>query len=284
MQIKKMLKSLINVVKEEKKIPIPSQINTTELLVGRVALITGGSGGIGYAVAKSFLQNGAKVVLAGTSELKLQKCLEQLQEEMPDADSAKMRTIVINVLDTSSLKDKVNQAASLFEENRIDILVNSAGVINHSDFWNMTEKEYDKIMDINVKGTFFMCQTVGTLMVEKKIKGHILNISSSSALRPAWTPYQMSKWSIRGFTIGLADTLLPYGITVNAIAPGPVATEMLGRANCDSIDNKNAVYGRYAEPEEIANLAAFMVSKMGDMIVGDTVYISGGSGIISMHK
>ena len=129
-----------------------------------------------------------------------------------------------------------------------------------------------------------MCQAVGKYMIENKIRGHILNVSSSSALRPAWTPYQMSKWAIRGFTMGLADTLLPYGIIVNAIAPGQVATSMLGKNETDSIDNRSTPIGRYAEPDEIANLATFMVSNMGEMIVGDTFYITGGSGTISYHR
>ena len=81
----------------------------------------------------------------------------------------------------------------------------------HISFLNMTEKEYESIMDINAKGTFFMSQAVGRYMIEKSIKGHILNITSSSALRPAWTAYEMSKWAVKGFTLGLADALLPYG-------------------------------------------------------------------------
>ena len=121
-------------------------------------------------------------------------------------------------------------------------------------------------------------------MIDNKIQGHILNISSSSALRPAWTPYQMSKWSIRGFTQGLADTLLPYGIVVNAIGPGQTATKMLGMEENDSIYNATNPVGRYAMPEEIANLALLMVGKTGDLIIGETFYITGGSGSISMHR
>lgn len=126
-------------------------------------------------------------------------------------------------------------------------------------------------MDINAKGSFFMSQAVGRFVIENRIKGHILNVTSSSALRPAWTPYQMSKWAVRGFTMGLADKLLPYGIIVNAIAPGPTATPMLGKQEGDSIYNDSNPSGRYAMPEEIASLAAIMVSDMGNMIVGDTV-------------
>ena len=139
-------------------------------------------------------------------------------------------------------------------------------------------------MDINAKGTFFMSQAVSRFMIERKIKGHILNITSSSALRPAWSPYQMSKWAVRGLTVGMADVLLPHGIIVNAIALGPVATDMLGIKKDDSIYNPGNPSGRYALPEEIASLAVYMVSSMGDMIVGDTFYMTGGSGVITLHN
>ena len=179
---------------------------------------------------------------------------------------------------------KVREAASLFDEKKIDILVNSAGVVSHSGFEKMTEEEYDSIMDINAKGTYFMSQAVSKFMIENGLKGHILNVSSSSALRPAWTPYQMSKWAVRGLTLGLADSLLPYGIIVNAIAPGPVATPMLGKNEGDSICNPINPSGRFSMPSEIASLAVFMVSNMGDLIVGDTFYITGGSGTLSYHR
>lgn len=128
-----------------------------------------------------------------------------------------------------------------------------------------------------------MSQAVSQFMIEKKSKGHILNITSSSALRPAWTPYQMSKWAIKGFTLGLADTLIPYGIIVNAIAPGPTATPMLNKQEGDSIYEPYTPARRYATPEELGSLAVFMVSSAGDMIVGDTVYMTGGSGTITLH-
>ena len=193
-------------------------------------------------------------------------------------------SLVLDVLDVKAMPGKVSEAAGIFGEDRIDILVNSAGVVSHSGFEEMTEEEYDKIMGINAKGTYFMSQAVSKFMIERKIHGHILNVSSSSSLRPAWTPYQISKWAVRGLTLGLADSLLPYGITVNAIAPGPVATPMLGKHEGDSIYNPYNPSGRYSMPEEIAELAVFMASSMGDLIVGDTFYITGGSGTITLHR
>lgn len=196
----------------------------------------------------------------------------------------KLASLVIDVLDVHTMPERVRAAADQFQNGQIDILVNAAGVINQADFLEMSEDEYDQIMDINAKGTFFMSQAVAKYMIENRIKGHILNVTSSSALRPAWSPYHMSKWAVRGLTLGMADRLLPHGIIVNAIAPGPTATPMLGKYPGDSIYNPNCPAGRYAIPEEIAALATFMVSGMGDMIVGDTFYMTGGSGTITLHR
>ena len=275
--IKKIVRDMVMIFKEEKKIPICNPINAPELLKGKVALITGGSGGIGLAMAESFLKSGARVIIAGTNEEKIRSCCEKI------GGGGNLSYIVIDVKDVKSMPEKVKTAAAMFPGNRIDILVNSAGVVSHSDFLDMSEQEYDSIMDINAKGTFFMSQATAKYMIENRIKGHILNVTSSSALRPAWTPYQMSKWAVRGLTLGTADKLLPYGIVVNAIAPGPTATPMLGKNEGDSIYNATCPAGRFAMPSEIAALATFMVSDMGDMIVGDTFYMTGGSGTITLH-
>lgn len=273
---KSAVRQLYMLHKEEKKIPVPVMKDSEHMLEGKIALITGGSGGIGFAIAKQFIDSGCKVVITGTNEEKLQKCQEQL--------GTACRSLVLNMLEPEQFCDKIKEAAALFEENRIDILVNSAGQIVHSDFMHMSVEEYDRVMDVNLRGTFFMCQAMGQYMIAHHMKGHILNVSSASALRPAWTPYEISKWGVRGFTLGLADTLLPYGIIVNAIAPGPVATPMLGVQEGDSIHNAVNPSGRYAMPSEIAALAVFMVSDFGNLIVGDTFYMTGGSGTISLHK
>ena len=276
MSLKNKIKNLIYMCKEEKLIPIPKVVDGKKILDGKVALITGGSSGIGFSMAEEFCQAGAKVIIAGTNEDKLIECISKIK-------SKEVRYLVINVLDVKTMPEKVVEAAHLFPENRIDILVNSAGITNKSSFFDMSEEEYEEIMNINSKGTFFMSQAVGKYMIEKKIKGHILNVTSSSALRPAWTPYQISKWAVKGLTLGLADLLSPYGIVVNAIAPGPTATPMLGKNDGDSIYYPENPSKRYAMPSEIAQLATFMVSDLGNMIIGDTFYITGGSGNLTLH-
>jgi 3-oxoacyl-[acyl-carrier protein] reductase len=282
---KSQIKSLIRMVTKTEKIPIPTPVNVPQVLEGRVALITGGTGGIGMAIAKAFVQSGGKVILIGTNEQKLAAGIARLKEQFAGEVSVEdmVKPLAFNVLAVDRMPDMIREACGFFTEGRIDILVNCAGVNDVDDFAHVTEADYDRIMDINVKGTFFMCQAVSNYMIEHKIKGHILNVSSSSALRPAWTPYPISKWAIRGFTMGLADTLLPHGIVVNAIAPGPTATAMVDRQADGDIRMDTSPSKRMAVPSEIANLAVFMVSSMGDMIVGDTFYMTGGSGTISMH-
>ena len=275
MNLKNKVKGFIRLLKQEEKVPIPQLINAQKILEGKTALITGGSGGLGLAFAKAFKIAGCSVIIAGTNQDKLSKCQSDLGQDV--------LTIVIDINNVSSLEAKVDEAVNLSASGKIDILVNSAGVNKAQNFLKVQEQDYDRIMSINAKGTFFMCQAMAKYMIKNKIKGHILNVSSSSALRPAWTPYEISKWAINGFTKGLADVLLPYGIVVNAIAPGPTATPMLNFEQGDSIANDNNLIGRFEMPSEIANLATFMVSDMGDMIIGDTFYISGGSGIISLH-
>lgn len=176
-KIKGMLHAILMMAKEEKVQPIIVPTDKEKLLDGKVALITGGSSGIGLAIAKAFQNSGAKVIIAGTNQQRLENALSKL-------GGGTARSLLIDVRDVSALPQKVEEATALFEDNKIDILVNSAGVVTKHDFWNTDEKEYDSIMDTNAKGAFFMSQAVGKQMVEKHIQGHILNVTSSSALRP----------------------------------------------------------------------------------------------------
>ncbi len=271
------IRKAFKLVNSKEKIAIPTLCGIDSLLEGKTALVTGGSSGIGFAIAKMFLSVGCKVIIAGTNEDKIKRCCDEL-------DSCSVKGIVINLNEIGKLKDKVDEAAGLFGNSAIDILVNCAGVNPKKNFFDISEEDFDKTMDTNVKGTFFMCQTMANYMINNKVKGHILNISSSSALRPAWSPYEMSKWTIKGFTVGLADTLLPYGIIVNAIAPGLTATPMLGKQSDCDLDLWTSPIGRFASPDEIANLATILVSDLGNLVIGDTLYATGGSGVISLHR
>lgn len=145
---------------------------------------------------------------------------------------------------------------------------------------NADSSTYDNVLNTNLKGSFFLSQMVGKYMKENQIKGNILNIASSSSLRPAISAYTLSKWGMRGLTLGLAKSLAPYGITVNGIAPGPTATPMLKSDNND-ITNSRIPLGRFVMPEEIANMAVFLVSGLGRSIIGDIIYMTGGAGVVT---
>lgn len=270
------MKNGVSILKSKKVIPVLHPTDDKQLLKNKVALITGGSGGIGFSIAKSFIESGCKVIIAGTSEKKLQNCCSKLGDNS--------QYVVLDLNNIKSFEEVVNSAVKKF--GNIDILVNSAGIHSTkmiSDFLDVTEDEYDSIMGINLKGTYFISQTVANYMIENKIKGHILNISSSTALEPAWSPYRLSKWGIKGFTCGLAEKLIPYGIVVNAIAPGSTATALLGFQEGNSIFTEDNIVGRYIMPDEIATYAKLMVSDLGNMIIGDTLYISGGRGTIDIR-
>lgn len=262
--------------KNEKNIvPVNITKNQTSLLENKVALIIGGSGGIGLGIAQSFIETGAKVIISGTNEKKLNDAVNRL--------GSMARCIVINVKDVSQFDALILDAASMFENHRIDILVNCAGVHGNQKFGEVSEETYDSVLDTNLKGMFFMTQAMGNYMIKNSVKGHILNVSSAAALKPGYTPYEISKSAVKSFTLGAAAELIPYGIVVNAIAPGPVATAMLGRTDEDSLYTGCVPSGRFATPTEIGQLAVIMVSDMCNLVIGDTFYISGGSGTITIR-
>ena len=271
-----LVSKIMNKLIKTKKVPVPYPINREKLIANKVALVTGGSSGIGYSIAEVFLQHGAVVVIAGRNERKLENALEKLKTV-----SSSVSYICMDIGNVESLDSIAKRVFTNY--GSIDILVNAAGMHYTEPFGKVTDNEFSSIIDINIKGTYFLTQSVCNLMIENKIHGNILNVSSSSGLRPAWGPYQISKWAINGMTKGFADKLIKYGIVVNAVAPGQTATPML---NVDSknISNSTNLIGRYILPSEIAHIALFLVSDMGRIIVGDTVYASGGSGIVSLHR
>jgi len=263
------------VIEKIKQVQIP--VMEGSYLRGHTALICGGTGGIGYAIAERFIANGCKVVISGTSEEKLRKACNSLGGET--------NFVVLDLRNISQTQNSLNDFLSHYKDvNKIDILVNAAGIHGPSDFWNITENDFNSVMEINVRGIFFVCQVIGTYMKENGIKGHILNISSASALKPGKTPYEISKNAVRSMTLGMADEMIKYGIVVNCLAPGPVATPMLNKDRNSSLTWEGNPSGRLATPDEIANWAVFMASGLGDYIVGNSLYISGGSGTICIDR
>lgn len=274
-KIKKKLKDKLT-VKEIYTEQIP--LLSGKLLEGRTALITGGGGyGIGCGIARAFVNQGAEVIITGRNEKRLKDTCEEL-----NADALRVDYIVWDHSEIEGISEHLDKAFQKF--GPIDILVNNAGYHGNQDFFTVTEKDYDNTFDVNVKNVFFLSQKLSQHMIAHKLQGNILNISSASAMKPAWSPYEISKWACRGFTRGLARELAPYGITVNGIAPGPTATRMSHWQEGDSITWPSIPKGRMALPEEIGNLAAYLCSDLGRMILGETVFCDGGSGTLTVNK
>ena len=266
------------------KRPVYTTVNVVtlppnELLKGRFALITGGTSGIGYAIAELFLKSGASVCITGRSQERIDDTCNKLKSIIPTSKEH-VYGMMLDSRNVSSYASTINHILRM--EGKIDILVNNAGVLG-GHISNATVEEYDNVLDTNLKGTFFLSQMIGKYMKAHQIKGNILNIASSSSLRPAVSAYTLSKWGIRGLTLGLAKTLAPYGITVNGVAPGPTATPMLMKGDRHNITHDGLPAGRYALPEEIANMALFLVSDMGRMVVGDIVYMTGGAALFTFE-
>lgn len=281
-KIKKIARFILHNV-PSKKVNIQFvNLSPNELLKERAALITGGTSGIGFHIAKAFLHSGANVIITSRSEDRLEQFCTKLREG--GLFDNRVLGIVMDNTRPDTFEECFNEALAKLHDlsgiKAIDILVNNAGVLGAS-IPNATESEFDKVINTNLKGVFFLSQLFGKYLKANKIEGNILNIGSSSCLRPASSAYTISKWGIRGFTLGLAKSLAPYGITVNGIAPGPTATPMLLKDDINNIANRTNPIGRYALPEEIANMAVILVSPIGKTIVGDMIYMTGGAGLIT---
>ena len=257
-----------------------NQVSPLNVLEGRCALITGGTSGIGYAIAEAYLKAGCNVIITGRNQERVDKSVSNLKVKYSGVKvwGFKLNNTKVKLFD-SIFNDILSTVAAdgVFQ---IDILVNNAGV-NYKGMPNAVEDEYDLVLDTNLKGTFFLSQIFGKYLVSNAIHGNILNIASASSLRPADSAYTLSKWGLRGLTLGLAKALAPEGITVNGIAPGPTATPMM-KANKDTdMRLERLPLGRYITPEEISSMAVFLVSDMGRSIMGDIVYMTGGAGILT---
>lgn len=276
--LKHAIKQGIVALKAKNIQPVMQTVGDECLLKGKTALVVGGSGGIGKAVAKAFLKNGANVVIAGTRRAKVDKVVLEL--------GGNCAGVVVDLAEPETFSKVIDEAVAFY--GPINILVNSAGVhtedVSMGGFLDFSVEEYDRILDINLRGVYFMVQSVAKRMISDRVSnGHILIVSSSAGNEPAWSPYRVSKWGLKGITEGMASALVPHGIVVNAIAPGSTATPLLGVETGDSISAEDNRLGRFAMPEEIAEFAVMLASPMGDMVVGDTLYVSGGRGVCDIR-
>lgn len=277
MAIKSLIKNVLR--KMQKQIPVQIPVLQEDLLKGRIAFITGGTSGIGLAIAKTFMMNGASVVIiTGRDSKKIEKAVSEVSKY----GTGTCQGYVLDVLPIKSLQDSIDR---IIEDAGVipDILVNNAGTLGTGGIMSTTPDAFEKTLLINTSAPYFVSQALVKIWISHKDarEKNILNIASSSSYRPAANPYAISKWGVRGMTRGLAKALLSHGIVVNGIAPGPTATPMLQGNSEPTLDSCSVPAGRMVAPEEVANLATFLVSSMGRMIVGETIPITGGAGTLT---
>lgn len=242
-------------------------------LKDKVAVITGGSRGIGYATAKAFLKEGAVVVIAASNDTSVQKAADQLRQKFPGS------TIGAISPNLASLED-VRKAFQYVRENFgcVDILVNNAGVSESTPFIEYTEEAFDKVMDLNGKGVFNATRAAAECMVAKG-SGIILSTSSMVSIygQPSGFAYPASKFAVNGLTVSLARELGPKGIRVNAVAPGITETDMMKAVPKEVIDPmiKQIPLRRLGQPEDIANAFVFLASEEASYITGVVLSVDG---------
>lgn len=244
------------------------------LLEGKVAIITGGTRGIGFAIVKEFLKNGAHVALCGSRDETVAKALAQLEEEGL-ADNA--MGIAPNLADPESIAQAFNQVKEAF--GHIDILGNNAGVEARESIYDYDPKDFDRVMQLNVNATFYCSQAAARIMKEQGKGGVIINTSSMVSIyaQPSGCAYPASKFAVNGLTKSLARELASDGIRVNAVAPGITRTDMVAGLPDELIKPLIATIplGRMAEPHDIANAYLFLASDMASYISGVVLSVDG---------
>lgn len=242
------------------------------MLDGKVAIVTGGTRGIGLATVRKFLQNGAKVVLFGSREETVNKALEELKSENVNYD-------VLGLYPNLSNINEVKEAFSTIKDKygKIDILVNNAGISSSTPLLNYTEEEYDKIVNINLKAVFNCSKEIVPYL--KETKGVILNTSSMVSIygQASGCMYPTSKFAVNGLTKSLARELAPFQIRVNAVAPGIIETDMVSALPKEMIEPliKTIPLRRIGKPEDIANAFLFLASDMASYITGEILQVDG---------
>ncbi len=241
----------------------------------KVAIITGGGSGLGYAIAEKFIQQGITTIIAGRDKAKLDKAKEQLGELC--------YAISCDLGNLSSIPGFVNEIVQQF--GHVDILVNNAGINQKKEFTEVTDEEFQNVITTNLSAVFSLSREVVKHMLEKK-SGSIINISSMAAQYglPKVIAYSASKTAIDGMTRAMAVELSPNGIRVNAIAPGFIYSAMTEKALNSDPERKAKVFGRtpmgiMGQPEDIGNAALFLASDTSKYITGVILPVDGGNSI-----
>lgn len=242
------------------------------LLKGKTAVVTGGSRGIGLAIVKRFLEEGANVALCGSREETAQKAVDAILAENPEAP---VMGIWPNVGDEAALEAAFREVKDHF--GGLDIVCNNAGISQSQPLDEYQPNDLDSIVDINIKGVFNGCQAAARVL---EADGVIINTSSMVAKmgQPSGVAYPMSKFAVNGLTISLARELGPAGIRVNAVAPGVTATDMVASLPEELIAPIEAgiPLKRVGQPEDVANAFVFLASDLASYVTGEVLAVDGG--------
>ena len=243
------------------------------MLKNKVAIVTGGTRGIGYAIVKKYLENGATVVLFGSRQETVDKALASLKAENPDwvVDGA-----CPNLTDAKAVEEAVNAVAAKY--GKIDILVNNAGVSDSTPTENVTAEQFDKVMNLNVNAIMYAVMPAMKVM-KAQGEGVIINTSSMVSIsgQTSGVAYPASKFAVNGLTLSLARELGPMGIRVNAVAPGITRTDMVAALPEQMIAPLCAriPLRRVGEPEDVANAFLFLASDMASYVTGEVLSVDG---------
>ena len=245
------------------------------MLKGKIAVVTGGTRGIGYAIVKKYLENGAKVILFGSRQETVDKALASLKEENPEWE---VSGACPSLTDAKEVADEIQAIHRKY--GKIDILVNNAGVSDSMMTIDCNPEHFQEIINLNVNAVFNAIQPSVELMKEQG-GGCIINTSSmvSKYGQPGGVAYPTSKFGVNGLTISLARELGQYGIRVNAVAPGIVRTDMIKDSNEENLESilDAVMLKRFGTAEEIANAVLFLGSDMASYITGQVLRVDGGT-------
>lgn len=243
------------------------------LLQGKVAIVTGGTRGIGFAIVKEFLTEGASVVLCGSRPDSAKKAVDELKKINPEWT---VEGISPDITDYKSVKQAFDGVEKKY--GKIDILVNNAGVSAKQPFTSYTEEEFQSTMDLNVKAVF-NCSRAVVEGMKSRAYGVILNTSSMVSIcgQPSGVAYPASKFAVNGITLSLARELGPFNIRVNAVAPGVTNTDMMKAVPTQYIEPilKSIPLRRMGEPEDVANAFVFLASEKASYITGVVLSVDG---------
>jgi glucose 1-dehydrogenase len=255
-------------------------------LEGKVALVTGSSQGIGQGVVLRLAQEGADVVINYRSHPEgAEETLAKVEAiggkcYMAQCPHAHGHTIQADLGNVEEVRQLITESIQHF--GKLDILVNNAGIEKHAPFWEVTEADYDAVMNVNLKGVFFATQTFVQHLIETKRTGKIINISSvhEELPFPNFTAYCASKGGMKMLTRNLAVELGALGITINNVAPGaietPINTKLLNDPDKLGALLRNIPLGRLGQPKDVASLVAFLASSDADYVTGTTFFVDGG--------